>query len=131
MPDGPPLFAYVGQQIRDLRDHYDQGKGISQEVLAKALKTTANTISRWETATYKPTLDDLERLARFFGVSILHFFPDEEPSASEQVNALLRTAKQLRPDDLQELQNFAEFRRARHLLKGARPRPGRKMKKAS
>ena len=131
MPDGPPLFTHVGQQIRDLREHYE-GKGISQEALGKELKTTANTISRWETATYKQTLDDLERLARFFGVSILRFFPNEQPSTSEQVNALLRTAKQLRPDDLKELQSFAEFRRARYLIRDAeRPRPGRRMKKAS
>ena len=34
------------------------------------MKTTANTISRWETATYKPSISDLERLAQFFGVPI-------------------------------------------------------------
>jgi hypothetical protein len=30
--------------------------------------TTANTISRCETATYKPAISDLEKLARYFGV---------------------------------------------------------------
>jgi len=51
------------------------------------MKTTANTISRWETATYKPSISDLERLARFFGVPVSDFFPGLGPSS--QVHALL------------------------------------------
>jgi hypothetical protein len=34
---------------------------VSQEALAKALGTTSNTISRWETAVYKPSVEDLDR----------------------------------------------------------------------
>jgi transcriptional regulator with XRE-family HTH domain len=57
-----------------------RGRGISQEELAQAVKTTANTISRWETATYKPSISDLERLAQFFGVLITVFSPRQNPS---------------------------------------------------
>jgi len=111
------LFDYVGQRIRALRKDYASGRGISQEALAKALDVAPNTISRWETATYRPTLQDMERLARFFSVPILEFFPPEEAAkaADDRLNALLRAAKQLPPEDVEELQRYAEFRRARNL----------------
>lgn len=125
------LFEYVGKRIRDLRMNYGGGEGLSQEALAKALGVTANTISRWETATYRPNLEDLDRLSRFFGVSILEFFPPEEARANDQMAALLRAAKQLKPEDLEELRRYAEFRRARNLYAGeGRPRVGRKRKTA-
>jgi len=70
----PNIYEQIGNQIRELRTTL-RGEGISQEELAHAVKTTANTISRWETATYKPSISDLETLARFFGVPINVFFP--------------------------------------------------------
>jgi transcriptional regulator with XRE-family HTH domain len=123
------LFEYVGQRIRDLRLAYGDGQGLSQEALAKALGVATNTISRWETATYRPSLEDLDKLARFFSVSILSFFPPEEVPANDQIAALLRAAQQLKPADLEELRRYAEFRRARSLYGGQeRPRAGRKRK---
>ena len=122
------LFEYVAARIRDLRTSYG-GEGISQEALAKAIGVVPNTISRWETATYRPTLEDLDKLARFFGKSILDFFPQEEAAANDHLAALLRAAKQLDDEDLEELQRYAEYRRARSLYhKGVRPRAGRKRK---
>ena len=109
------LFRYVGDRIRELRSRYGGGSGISQEALAKALKVTANTISRWETATYRPNLEDLDALSRFFGVAILEFFPKEEAPADQRVSALLRAARDLPAADIEELQKYAEFRRARAL----------------
>jgi transcriptional regulator with XRE-family HTH domain len=80
-------------------------------------------------ATYKPTIDDLEKLARFFGKSILDFFPKEEvhTERDEKIDALLRTAKQLNDEDVDELKRYAEYRRARQVYT-KRP-PGRKAKK--
>ena len=50
---------------------------------------------------------------------------DEEEN--ENLNALLRTARQLHPADLEELQKYAEFRRARGIYQGkTRPKAGRK-----
>ena len=66
------LFDYVGDRIRDLRTTYGGEEGISQEALGKALGVAANTVSRWETAKNHPSLEDLERLAQFFGASILN-----------------------------------------------------------
>ena len=124
------LFEYVASRIRDLRTSY-AGSGLSQEALAKGLGVATNTISRWETATYHPTIEDLDKLSRFFGVSILEFFPHEEETKNEEVAALLRAAKQLHPDDVVELRRYAEFRRARRIYtEGARRRPGRRRREA-
>lgn len=121
------VLQHVAQRIRDLRGA--TVGGMSQEALAKALAKTANTISRWETGTYRPTLEDLDALSRFFGVSILEFFPRENAPKDEKLNALLRAAEQLDENDVEELRRYAEFRKARSLYTGgSKPGPGRKRK---
>ena len=124
---------HVAEQIKELRRHYNSGEGISQDALARELNVAPNTISRWETGIYRPSLEDLEKLARFFGVSIISFFPqnDVEP-VSDDLQALLRTARKLDPEDLEELRKYAEFRHARRMYKGkSRPRSGRKVNRRS
>jgi len=125
------LFRYVGERIRQLRSNYGGGAGISQESLANALKMAANTVSRWETGTYRPSLEDLEKLSRFFGVTILEFFPKDNNPPESRVAALLRAASDLPDSDVEELQKYAEFRRARAQVgrqsgrkKAGRPRGG-------
>ena len=71
------LLDHIAARIRDLRVSYNSGEGLSQESLATQLKVAPNTISRWETGTYRPSLKDLEKISRFFGVSIMSFFPIE------------------------------------------------------
>jgi len=123
------LLDHVAARIKDLRVSYNSGEGLSQESLAAHLKVAPNTISRWETGTYRPSLKDLERISRFFGVSMMSFFPPEmvDDDEDENLKALLRTARQLHPADLEELRKYAEFRRARGIYQGKnRPRAGRK-----
>ena len=106
----PDIYEQIGKQIRELRTTL-KGQGISQEDLAQAVNTTANTVSRWETATYKPSISDLERLARFFGVPITVFFPQVEPKS--RTNALLSATADLDDENLEEVTLYAQFRRAR------------------
>ena len=123
------LLDHVAARIKDLRVSYNSGEGLSQEALARHLKVASNTISRWETGTYRPSLKDLERISRFFGVSMMSFFPEDmiEDDEDENLKALLRAARQLHPADLEELRKYAEFRRARGIYQGkTRPRAGRK-----
>ena len=123
------LLDHLAATIRDLRLNYNSGEGLSQEKLAIHLKVAPNTISRWETGTYCPSVVDLERIARFFGVGMMAFVPSElvDEEEDENLKALLRTARQLHPADLEELQKYAEFRRARGIYQGkTRPKPGRK-----
>lgn len=122
------ILEYVAEQIKQLRADYNSGEGLSQEALASHIKVAPNTISRWETGIYRPSLEDLERLARFFGVSMMSFFPPEgSASGEDHLMALLRTARQLHPADLEELMRYAEFRKARSIYQGkSRPKAGRK-----
>ena len=108
--DTPGIYKQIGEKIRELRTTLN-GKGISQEDLARAMKTTANTVSRWETATYKSAISDLERLARFLKVPVDVFFPHLQPAS--RVNALLTATGGLDDDDLEEVVLYAQFRRAR------------------
>jgi transcriptional regulator with XRE-family HTH domain len=86
----------------------------AQEALATELGVNTNTISRWEMGIYEPTLDDLERLSRVLGVSILEFFPktSQTDDRTRHVDVLLRTAQGLDERDLVELRRYAEFGRA-------------------
>jgi len=104
------IYKQIGDKIRELRTSL-KGKGISQEDLARAMKTKANTISRWETATYKPSVSDLEKLARFFGVPVTAFFPQVQPAS--RMTTLLSATGDLGDDDLEEVTLYALFRRAR------------------
>jgi transcriptional regulator with XRE-family HTH domain len=104
------IYEQIGNKIRELRTTA-KGQTISQEALAEAVNTTANTISRWETATYKPSISDLEGLARFFGVPITVFFPEAHPKS--RTNALLSATADLDDKDLEEVTLYAQFRRAR------------------
>lgn len=108
----PNIYKQIGNQIRELRTSL---RGISQEELAQAMKTTANTISRWETATYKPSISDLETLAQFFGVPITVFFPQIQPDS--RTRSLLSATADLDDDDLEEVELYARFRRAQQRKK--------------
>jgi transcriptional regulator with XRE-family HTH domain len=112
------LLEHVASKIRELRRTHG---GLSQENLAKGLGVATNTVSRWETGVYKPALEDLEKLARYFKVSILEFFPDHNPEAKPELNALMRAAGTLPDEDLKELQQYAEYRRAQHMYKSVKP----------
>lgn len=106
-------LEHVAKKIKELRANAK----LTQDGLATELKVATNTVSRWETGTYKPDLEDLQKLARYFKVSVLTFFPGEDPATKPELQALLRAAGNLNERDLEELQEFAEFRQARYLHK--------------
>jgi transcriptional regulator with XRE-family HTH domain len=109
------LNTYIGQRIRELRLAYPGG-ALSQEVLANRLKMAPNTISRWETGTYKLKPEDLDELARFFGVSIMVFFPQSDEE-SDRVATLTSATGGLSENDFEEVIRYAEFRKARSAMK--------------
>jgi transcriptional regulator with XRE-family HTH domain len=115
------LYPFIGRRIAELR----RTANLSQAELAEQLKVATNTVSRWETATYKPSADDLARLARQFRVPISSFFPPErqpEREVEEKTQALLSTIGDLPADDIDELRRYAEFRRYRRLLESTKGR---------
>jgi transcriptional regulator with XRE-family HTH domain len=119
------VYEHVGSKIREFRTTFG-GRGISQETLAEKIGVASNTISRWETAVYNPTLADIEKLSRFFGRSILEFLPSDDPSEDEEITALLRAAQELEAHDLHELRRYAEYRKARSVMGGVKPAVGKR-----
>ena len=69
---------------------------MSQEELPQAVKTTPDTISPWETARYKPSISDLERLAQILWCSQRELLCHAQPGPA---NALLTAAAELDEDD--------------------------------
>ncbi len=116
------IYRYIADVIRNQRskriDPQTQ-KPMSQEALASAIGVAANTVSRWETGTYKPTAEDLDKLARFFEVSILVFFPDLRHD-DVRAAALTSAIGGLTEKDFKEVLSYAEFRRARQALEKAK-----------
>jgi transcriptional regulator with XRE-family HTH domain len=118
------IYEQIGQKIRELRLAYPKG-ALSQDALAAKIDVVGNTVSRWETGTYKPTAEDLDKLARFFNVPITVFFPDLQGDTA-RVEMLASATGGLDPHDFEEVIRYAEFRKARKALDGAkRARPKR------
>jgi len=110
------LYKFIGNTIRDLRRAHG-GKGLRQDEVAEKVGTTANTVARWESGTYKPSAKDLHKLSVLFGVSISVFFPQKE---DDQVQALLSATGDMRQEEMEDLIEYARFRRARRALKDAK-----------
>jgi transcriptional regulator with XRE-family HTH domain len=109
----PNLYEQIGHKIRQLRGN------LSQEGLAAKLGVAANTVSRWETGTYKPTPEDLDKLARHFSVPITIFFPDLQ-AQDPRISALTSATGGLNKKDFEEVVRYAEFRKARTLMEAAK-----------
>ncbi len=108
------LYESIGKRIRELRAAFGGGTGINQEQLAELVGTTANTISRWESATYKPSARDLHKLAKAFSVNVSVFFPDTE---TPKLAALTSALGDLKDEDIDDLTEYALFRKNRQRLK--------------
>jgi transcriptional regulator with XRE-family HTH domain len=121
------LYEHIGKRIRELRGVYPKG-ALSQDALAEKLEVAANTVSRWETGTYKPTPEDLDKLARLFEVSITTFFPDLADD-NARVSALTSATGGLNDRDFEEVIRYAEFRKARLAMEGAKRNKSKATKK--
>ncbi|MCW7503888.1 helix-turn-helix transcriptional regulator [Leptospira paudalimensis] len=124
----------VALKIRELRESSFSGKGISQTELAKKLNKTPNTISRWETGEYKPKIEDLYELAKFFKVSILTFLPGDTVGTDkdQKIDMMFRGMAGLSDNELAEVSNYLEFYFAKKQLNAMQKKsPGRKRKDES
>lgn len=116
------LYKQIGEKIRDLRQSYSS-RTLSQEDLAREIAVPANTVSRWETATYKVSALDLQKLAKFFEVDISFFFPEtEQTKLKPNLQALMSATAELNDEDISELTEYARFRKARQVLNASRSR---------
>jgi transcriptional regulator with XRE-family HTH domain len=103
------IYEELGRRIREYRTHLN-GTGISQEELARKIGTNSNSVSRWETAAYKPTLYDLEKLAELFNIPLAQFLPKSD--LSPRFIALLGAVREMDDRDFEEVIRYALFKRA-------------------
>ncbi|MPZ16982.1 MAG: helix-turn-helix domain-containing protein [Luteitalea sp.] len=112
------LYRRIGEKIREVR----MRRQVSQIRLAELTGTTPNTISRWETGTYKPSVAHLERLARSLGAPITIFISQTEPDATSQT--LLSAIADLDDDDREDVLHYIEFRRSLKRMRKRSPGGG-------
>lgn len=103
------IYQNISKIIKELRGD------ISQEHFSKKLNIAPNKLSRWETGTYKPTAEDLDKIARICNVPISIFFPKH--NEDEKIAALTSALGGLNDDDLDEVINYARYRKAKVTLK--------------
>ena len=106
------IYRFIGERIKYYREQFE----LTQATLGDLVEESTNTISRWETATYKPSVSDLDRLARTFGIALGALLPTNYQSDSESQEALLSATGDLPQEDLEELRRYADFIRARRNL---------------
>lgn len=104
------LFERIGERIRAAREE----KGYTQEDLGKLIDQSAVTVSRWESASRRPGITELVGLAQELDKPIT-YFTEEKPPEEGPLVQLTRTIHELDERDRQELEEYAEFRRRRHV----------------
>lgn len=64
----------LSKRLRQLR----QERGMTQDDLAERLQTTRSTIANWETGRTEPSIEVLQKLTKFFNVSLDYLVSGEE-----------------------------------------------------
>lgn len=102
--------------LKDLRNN----RKISQEKLAKHMGVSRSTIAMWESGASEPDNESLKKLSMFFGVSTDYLLENEisnnEPQISDDdiMFALFDGDKDITPEMLDEVKQFARFVREKH-----------------
>jgi len=74
------------------------------------ISESALSISRWENASRKPNVEDLEKLARALEVSILFFTQEDDAVEEDALYLLNRAAGELDELDREELLQIAKIK---------------------
>ena len=83
----------LDKNLKKLRKQYK----LSQEELAKELKISRQAISRWEVGKTEPDIKMIQKIAKFYNVSIEELLSDEETSVKKE-EKIFPLVEQRRPD---------------------------------
>ena len=95
----------LGNKIRQLR----MQKGVTQDILARTLNVSYQTVSKWENGASMPDIQLLPEIAVYFGCTIDDLFDLSEQAQFERIENMLA---------MQEVLSTEEFRQAEGFLKG-------------
>lgn len=96
------MQIHLGNKIKQLRLQ----KGITQEILAKTLNVSCQTISKWETETSMPDIQLLPEIAVYFGCSLDELFDLSEQAQFERIENMLLMQESLSAEDFQQTKTF-------------------------
>jgi transcriptional regulator with XRE-family HTH domain len=98
-----PFFRELGQRIARIRGE----RGLTQEALAARAQLSSSYIARIELGIRRPTLDALRSLAEALTVPVWLLLQDPPQTPSAQLEDLIRTARDLAPEDVRLLTRVA------------------------
>lgn len=87
----PPIRSHIGSRLKALR----RAKNLTQAAIAEALKCDLETISRYERGRTSPDVEQLMKIAKLLGVSLMDIFPCEADIAREELLSLRATLNEL------------------------------------
>lgn len=105
----PQIYERLGKRMAEAREV----ARLTQEQLGGLVSESAITISRWETASRRPTVDDVMKLAEALDRDI-HFFLEEAPETQTSIQQLNRAVGQLPQEDVDELLAIAKLKQRRY-----------------
>jgi transcriptional regulator with XRE-family HTH domain len=87
--------------------------GLSQEEVAQILKIPRTAVSLMESGERKVDALEIKALAKLYQRTVEYLTDATQPNVPEEVQHLARTASKLKPEDLKELNRFAQFLQAK------------------
>lgn len=96
-------MAEFGERLREVRSK----KGLSQQELADAMGLTQASISQFEKGQRLPTPANITKLSEILEVP-RNYLAGEDQGAFEKA-ILMRNIKQLTPESIKKINEFAEF----------------------
>lgn len=101
------MCSNVGKRIRDIRE----GKGVSQNQLAKMAGLSQAGLSAVENTTKSPNLETLTRLAKALNVTIAYLVGEADKDNDQEVRMIARQIQDLTPHDKELLKGLIESMR--------------------
>ncbi|HIF9407454.1 helix-turn-helix domain-containing protein [Photobacterium damselae] len=89
----------IQDQIKSLR----LSRNLNQEDVANAINIAKSTYIKYEKGNQSPQLETLEKLAKFYGVSITALIEDKEPDLDKSLISKLELLNQLEKEEKQSV----------------------------
>ncbi|BES63671.1 hypothetical protein SANA_01100 [Gottschalkiaceae bacterium SANA] len=83
-------------------------KGLMQEELAKTIKTTNATISKYENGRIEPNLETLQLLAEYFDISV-DYLLDKTNVRHHTETLAFHTTEDLTEEELEEVKRYIDY----------------------
>ena len=91
-------------KIKELRIE----KGLNQEDVAKGISVGKNTYLAYEKGTQSPKLETIEKIAKFYGVTVTEIISEENVSTSNKLKAKLAMIEELGEKEKESLMIMIE-----------------------